>query len=151
MGRHRMDVLSFPYHLLRVDLNRIYPGDHAPEVLTHLQGFFISILTGISPESAEEPNKNNIKTSKHSPQTALQNATRVHYSTVKQSGLKRKPSPHWHVMGFRIYVLPSSSPPGGTAQTLNPKPSYMAMAHGVIHHPFQVFEMVSRTTAKSEP
>jgi len=51
-----MDVLSFPYHLLRVDLNRIYPGDHAPEVLTHLQGFFISILTGISPESAEEPN-----------------------------------------------------------------------------------------------
>ncbi|MCZ6110505.1 hypothetical protein [Cronobacter sakazakii] len=95
--------------------------------------------------------KNNIKTSKHSPQTALQNATRVHYSTVKQSGLKRKPSPHWHVMGFRIYVLPSSSPPGGTAQTLNPKPSYMAMAHGVIHHPFQVFEMVSRTTAKSEP
>ncbi|MEL2319290.1 hypothetical protein AAER40_27045, partial [Klebsiella pneumoniae] len=72
-------------------------------------------------------------------------------STIKQGGLKRKPSPHWHVMGFRIYVLPSSSPPGGTAQTLNPKPSYMAMAHGVIHHPFQVFEMVSRTTAKSEP
>ena len=113
------------------------------------QSYPLSINTRKHPKTDPKTDtKNSIKTSKHSPQTALQKATRVHY---KQGGLKRKPSPHWHVMGFRIYVLPSSSPPGGTAQTLNPKPSYMAMAHGVIHHPFQVFEMVSRTTAKSEP
>ncbi|WP_214674584.1 hypothetical protein, partial [Escherichia coli] len=114
------------------------------------QSYPLSINTRKHPKN--RPPKPTPKTaSKHQNTHHKQRCKKQQESTIKQGGLKRKPSPHWHVMGFRIYVLPSSSPPGGTAQTLNPKPSYMAMAHGVIHHPFQVFEMVSRTTAKSEP